>query len=92
MGDRSRGAAMGRIDKPAENPLIPRKFYLQHIPLDSGGYDSGGAYWGIGSRLYWASWTGNGADSEIEFFFRARNREAAKAEVLLRHPGARFYR
>lgn len=86
------GAPMGRQDKPAGSPLIERKFYLQRVPLDSGGYDSGGAYWGIGQPLYWAHWSGSGTDSLIEFFLRARSREAAKLEVQRRHPGARFYR
>jgi len=86
------GAPMGRPETPARWPSIPRKFYLQRVPLDSGGYDRGGAYWGLGPRLYWASWQGDGADSSIEFFFRARDREAAKAETIRRHPGARFYR
>jgi len=28
------------------------RFYLHHVPLDNGGYDRGGAYWGLGPRLY----------------------------------------
>jgi len=24
----------------------------RHVPIDSGGYDSSGAYWGLGERLY----------------------------------------
>lgn len=88
MGDPKRGAALGRPDRPSLFPQVSRKFYLQRIRLDSGGYDSGGAYWGCDPRLYWATCP-NGS---IDFFFRARDRDAAKAEVLLRHPGARFFR
>lgn len=88
MGDPKRGAALGRRDRPSLFPNVSRKFYLQHVPLNSGGYDSGGAYWGVGQRLYWATCP----DGSIDFFFRARDRNAAKAEVLARHPGARFYR
>ena len=87
-GDPKRGAAMGRTDRPSLCPQVGRKFYLQRVGLNSGGYDSGGAYWGHGPRLYWATCP----DGSIDFFFRARDRTAAKLEVLRRHPGARFYR
>lgn len=28
------------------------KVYTKRVRLDSGGYDQGGAYWGLGSPLY----------------------------------------
>jgi len=88
MGDPKRGASMGRQDNPSLWPNATRKFTLQRVRINSGGYDSGGAYWGIGQPLYWA----NCESGSIEFFFRARDRAAAKQELLKRHPGAKFYR
>lgn len=90
MGDPRRGASLGRRDNPAADPEQTLKFTLQRVRLDSGGYDSGGAYWGIGEPLYWASAEQEGA--EVSFYFRATDRDSAKAEVLSRHPGARFFR
>lgn len=87
-GDRTRGASMGRADRPSLCPQVSRKFTLRRVRINSGGYDEGGAYWGLGAPLYWACCdTGS-----IDFFFRAANRDAAKLETLTRHPGARFYR
>ena len=46
------GAPMGR---PAQgvgaDPMTP--FELRRIRINNGGYDDGGAYWGIGQPLYW---------------------------------------
>ena len=85
------GAPMGRANShPGNAPqdLAAPKFSLQRIPLDSGGYDRGGAYWGHPSDLYWA-----GSDcGEVSIFLRANSRDAAKAHVRELHPGARFYR
>lgn len=44
--DCSRGAPMGRASKDIAN-AGPVKLHLEEVKLDSGGYDSGGAYWGI---------------------------------------------
>lgn len=64
------------------------KVSLQCVRLDSGGYDKGGAYWGIGMPLYWA-----GSDcGTIDMWCRAESREDAKARVLAKFPKARFYR
>lgn len=43
------GAPMGRHNV-GERPTNARVFD-RHVPLDSGGYDQGGAYWGHGARL-----------------------------------------
>ena len=48
------GAPMGRNGCRPLNFNAPLKFYLRRVPLNSGGYDSGGAYWGLGSPLYYA--------------------------------------
>ena len=66
------GAPMGR-----RSDHIDGKCHLQKITLDSGGYDSGGAYWGLGEPLYCAQ------DSEgSRLFVRANSREQAKEKVL----------
>jgi hypothetical protein len=61
--------------------------YLRRIPLDSGGYDSGGAYWGIGQRLYGYA----AADDSVNGYIRASDREEAKEAVRLLYPGVRFF-
>ncbi len=68
--------------------LDPVNVSLQHIRLNNGGYDSGGAYWGLGQPLYWAG-SDNGA---VDLWFRASDRAAAKAHVLASFPNASFYR
>lgn len=81
------GAPMGR---PPSYPMyeIPGGLVrLRHLPLDAGGYDSGGAYWGIGQRLYWATDEDGG-----EAFFRATCRGAAKEHVRQISPTARFHK
>ena len=65
-----------------------RPFHLVRLPLDSGGYDAGGAYWGHGEPLYGYV----GPTTDIRGYVRGKNREAAKAAVRELHPHARFYR
>lgn len=83
-----RGAPMGRPGgtKPATDDR--ERFTLQRVRLNSGGYDSGGAYWGHGQPLFWYEGPGPGEDGHL----RASDREAAKAAVRKLHPAARFYR
>lgn len=81
------GAPMGRsVGHPGDE--IVGRANLRRIRLDRGGYDPGGAYWGLGPPLWWVC----GPDGEGEAFFRAADRETAKAHVVSRHPGATFYR
>lgn len=80
------GANLGRTSyrKYYNNPI---KVHLNHIHLDSGGYDQGGAYWGIGEKLYLCA-----DDLDIiYFFFRAKNRDEAKKVVQKTVPLATFY-
>jgi len=81
---------------------IPRRFYLRALPLDAGGYDPGGAYWGHagdGTTLYAAYAPAdlvehNGEALELDaarVYVRARNRDHAKRETLAVFPGARFF-
>lgn len=89
---------------PAREALaaIPRRFYLRALELDSGGYDAGGAYWGLsfdGSTLYAAVApstlaTLEGEELELDwarFYVRAATRDHAKRDILARCPGARFF-
>jgi hypothetical protein len=81
------GAPMGRINR-GHNASAER-WYLRRVPINNGGYDRGGAYWGIGAPL-WNAYT---EDGETDVFFRARDRDAAKAHMRSEHdPAARFFR
>ena len=85
-GDRGRGASMGRPSShPGDEP--EGKLRLARMAIDSGGYDRGGAYWGLGQPIYEA-WDDNG------FYWTGRcaGREAAKDMLRLDYPDAKFYR
>ena len=95
------GAPLGRTCDPLTNFQVEptdSRFTLRQIHINSGGYDPGGAYWGIGTPLfYWAitiTVKGEGWETSDEFsgFFRARTRQEAKQKILNIHPKARFYR
>jgi hypothetical protein len=76
---------MGRHSRPTLD--FGEKLYLRRVHLNSGGYDTGGAYWGHGMPLFVAM------DCEGHcYFLRARNRNAAKAEILALDYSAIFYR
>ena len=80
------GAPMGRSNF-GDTFDVMRPLHLVRLPLDSGGYDSGGAYWGHGVPLYAVHDTAGG------FYrtFRGRSREAVKAELREGYPSAWFY-
>jgi hypothetical protein len=80
------GAPMGRT-KPHHLQDDGLRVHLCRVRLDNGGYDQGGAYWGLGQLLYHAY-----TDTETGTFFRARSRDAAKAIVRETIPSAKFYR
>lgn len=93
------GAPMGRptrdtyTDKSGTTHKITvtddaKPFRLVRCRLNSGGYDAGGAYWGIGEPLYYYE----GPLSDISGYVRGRTREHAKANVRAAHPKAKFYR
>jgi hypothetical protein len=90
MGDPNRGASHGRPDRvhtPLGQPWLgTKRLYLRRLRLDSGGYDEGGAYWGRGEPLYWAT---DGA--RVHLFRRAPDRAAAKRMIIGQFPTARFY-
>ena len=80
------GAQMGRNATDPDGRLkfdTTAKLSLRKVPLNSGGYDPGGAYWGAGEPLWYA------ADGEGRFMYlRAPDRAKAKAQF----PNAKFYR
>lgn len=73
------GAPMGRRSFAAHDGTSVPKLSLQRVRIDAGGYDSGGAYWGLGAPLYVAT-DGDG----IEVYVRGKTREDAKAAVRAR--------
>ena len=81
------GAPMGRRNCLPDDTGAPIKLRLERMRLDSGGYDSGGAYWGGPSTM----WVAHHEEEGYEFFVRAPDREAAKAKVRERLPLASFW-
>lgn len=72
------GAPMGR--KTFGLVIEPGvRLNLHRVYLDAGGYDRGGAYWGLGMPIYTY---GNGAGWG---YLRASSRDAAKAIIRQRH-------
>ena len=60
---------------------------LRRVPINAGGYDAGGAYWGLGAPLYWAAQE-NGAS----LYLRAGSREGAKGKLRAKFGALRFLR
>lgn len=82
------GAPLGRRDGRGD-PDTAGPFYLRRVPLDSGGYDRGGAYWGHGAPLYGYE---SRSDPDAQGYLRAKSREDAKRQVREDYPNARFFR
>lgn len=53
----------------------PRSLRLFKVALDAGGYDNGGAYWGLGEPLYCLM------GDHVQEFVRAANREDAARQM-----------
>lgn len=72
-------AALARLESTA-----PRdKWQLQRVQLNSGGYDSGGAYWGIGAPLYCAFRQGDSHYFRSDYGYSPRDRrDTAKTYVV----------
>lgn len=62
-------------EKRAWAKTFTGRVYVQHVRLNSGGYDSRGNYFGVGSRLYFV-WD---EDCIIEEYHRASDRADAVA-------------
>jgi hypothetical protein len=78
------GAKMGRSDigHPGDEPTKPKpRFYLRRVRLNSGGYDSGGAYWGVDAPLYEYESEDYGEEL-VSGFLRASCRDDAKDKLL----------
>lgn len=89
------GASMGRSEFREHSEDESLKFRLARVPLNAGGYDPGGAYWGTPSNLYVAeveTETESEGLRETRLFRRAASREACKALIIATYPNARFYR
>jgi len=86
-GDPKRGAALGRPSVRGEATFAGR-LTLRRVPLNQGGYDSNGTYFGLGAPLYWYA----SDDGSIDDMLRAGTRESAKKQILARYPAAKFYR
>lgn len=80
------GAPMGRGPNLIQG--CTGKVTLHRIRLNSRGYDVGGAYWGLGSPLFWAC----DESGALDTFFRAADRKAAKTYILDLFPAAKFNR
>jgi len=82
------GAPMGRYTtRRTDLPTEPVRLSLQRVRLNQGGYDSGGAYWGIGQPLYVAT-----DFEDVQLFVRGHSRDDAKRNVLAILPLATFFR
>lgn len=75
------GASMGR-----KNQMLTGKCHLVQVALSHDGYDSGGAYWGVGLPLYLCQ------DSlGRQFFVRAVDIQKAKDEILAHYKTITFF-
>lgn len=69
------GAPLGRRTRWAAGPFFGR-VRARRVPLDKGGYDRGGAYWGLGAPVWYVYDTDG-----LDMFVRARTRTDAIAQA-----------
>lgn len=81
------GADMGRRSIPSLPHDTKDKCIVRRVRLDSGGYDAGGAYWGVGTKL-WMVESVEGEHEGLLLYVRAFDKSAAKAQF----PAARWGR
>jgi len=86
-GYSSWGAQMGRSRGSRLPDDTTSKLIVRRVRLDSGGYDEGGAYWGIGAKL-WMVECVEGEHEGLLDYVRAYDKSAAKAMF----PAARWGR
>lgn len=86
----SRGAPMGRRETYCADREAPLVFEIRQVILDDDGYDTGGAYWGIGTPL-WRVW-GEDEDGEMahEQYLRSQSRAEVVRYMTCHHPAATF--
>lgn len=99
-----RGADMGRPSFLTLDCNEAVRFQMEHLSLNNGGYDRGGAYWGFhpeGWKLYFAlsvedhplrSYVGEEEMDRVETTTWAPDRAAAKANIRQLLPNAKFLR
>jgi hypothetical protein len=80
------GAPMGRPDSRADDRTTTDRISVRHLPLNSGGYDRGGAYWGLGQPMYGYQ----SADESIWGYLRASSRHEAVAQLKKQFPLAKI--
>lgn len=87
-----RGAPMGRDGSPP-GWCKPRLMRVHAMPIDAGGYDPGGAYWGGPSPSAGRMYTAHGKDGPrfAVTYCRARTKAEAVARFAERYPEARIY-
>ena len=72
-----RGAPLGRHATLLPGRTEPQRLTVRRVYLDAQGYDTGGAYWGLGPKL-WVALDDDGATA----YFRAPTLAAAKLHAL----------
>ncbi len=78
-----------RSAHPGTMACFDGRIGLQRVRLDSGGYDRGGAYWGLGDRLY--AYYGYDTDGDLLIgYFRAVSRTDALAQLRELAPDAKI--
>ena len=65
----SRGAHMGRPNALSLDDT-PKSIQLFQVNIDPGGYDDGGAYWGLSPQSLWCARDAQGAEQFIWCFTR----------------------
>lgn len=71
------GAQMGRVGSVPPPGSGFKTITVHRVKLDAGGYDEGGAYWGIGAPL----WYVESDDGALALFRRASCRNDLLAEL-----------
>lgn len=81
-----------RNDLPTDTA---ERLKLRQVPLDAGGYDPGGSYWGRGGGRYsglefglWCAWDSEGRAAYV----RAASRLLAQKYITTYAKNAKFYR
>lgn len=77
------GSAMGSGSTPA-NPDLAAVLRVRRIRINSGGYDDGGSYWGLGSPL----WQCRGED--VDAYTRAGDKPAAIEYFKTKFPNCKI--
>lgn len=79
---------MGRSNFHQLDDGDPKPKFIVHVcPLDDGGYDEGGAYWGARKDEHHV-WRAVATEAEVEFFFDSTTRKEAIRHVKGLYPSA----